>query len=153
MKIKYIYLFLLIAIFGNRQLFSQNKSKTNFKIIASYYPYTTAMGKGKGIIFRINIFSKSTNKISIDSFFVNSKSLPFIIKNNLNGVSIESNYLKSKDEPSALIDGNETKIPNEINDKIIVQKKFYPSWILVNQKGKHIKLYIKKYLLTEQKSN
>lgn len=146
MKIFYFYSIFLIAIFSNHNLFSQTrKSKSSYKVSATYYPYTTAMGKGKGIIFKVDVFCKSIKKFTIDSFFVNSKSLPFILKNNSKGVSVESNYLKSKEDPSVPSNGTEMKIPNEISDEIIVKQKFYPSWIIINQQGKYIKLYIKNY--------
>ena len=151
MKIFYFYSIFLIAIFCNKNLFSQTRNcKSSYNVTATFYPYTTAMGKGKGIIFRINIVNKLSRKCSIDSFFVNSKSLPFTVKNNSNGISLESNYLENTSEPTLNKDGSTNK-PKEIDDEIITQHKFSPSSILINESGNKIKLRIETFSEIKQK--
>ena len=138
---------MLAFVFGSDKLFSQNTpSKSPHSITATYYPYVTALGKGKGIIFIVNIKSKTKHLTTIDSFFVNAKSLPFIVKNTPTGLSLESNYMKSKEEPS-YTPGVAAKEPKEINDEILVKNKFYPSWIICTVDGKQFKWAIKKYFM------
>ncbi len=153
MKLFYSISILLITVFGSHQLYSQNaKQKTNYKVVASCYPYITAMGKGKGIVFRVDIINNSKTNFTIDSFFVNSQSLPFVINNNPKGMSLESNYFKLKEDPSFRKEGEKVIEPSEINDDIIVQKKFNPSWVILTKDGKKIKLSIEKYSIIKQKN-
>jgi uncharacterized membrane protein YcgQ (UPF0703/DUF1980 family) len=118
------------------------------RIIATYTPYITAMGKGKGIIFRVKISNINFDNFSIDSFIINNKSLPFTQNRNDSFVAIESNYLKSKKEPS-FSDDSKLEITEEIEDPIILNQKFYPSWIIITNNIEKIKLIIENYKNTQ----
>jgi hypothetical protein len=110
------------------------------------------MGKGRGIIFRINISNNDKNTFTIDSFFVKNTLMKFSIKQTSVGLIIESNYLVNTSEPSLNKDGSTNK-PREIDDEIITHRKYYPSWIIIDQAGKKIKVKIENYTEIKQKIN
>lgn len=122
--------------------------KTEHKTEATYTPYLTAMGKGKGIIFRVKFLNNNAANITVDSFVINNKSLPFTIKNIDGYIEIESNYLKLKKAPS-FSDDSKSEITKEIEDPIIIDQKFYPSWIIITSNNEKIKLIIENYKNTQ----
>ena len=100
------------------------------------------MGKGKGIVFRINIKNYNDSNFSVDSYYLNNKKIEFTtIKNN--GITqIEANYLVNTE----VINFNENNVnptTKDIEDPIISEQKFYPSWVIINGKNGKIKLDIK----------
>jgi hypothetical protein len=121
---------------------SVQTNKDLYKIDAEYYSYITAMGKGKGIVFRINIKNYNDSNFSVDSYYLNNKKIEFTtIKNN--GITqIEANYLVNTE----VINFNENNVnptTKDIEDPIISEQKFYPSWVIINGKNGKIKLDIK----------
>jgi len=150
---RYILLFTLFLFAFTNKSFSQRHrpdKEQPLKIIATYTPYHTAMGKGKGIIFRINVSSKTGNKFTVDSFFVKNIPMKFLVKTVSEGLMIESNYLVNTPESSLNKDGSINK-PGEIKDEIITKLKFSPSWIIVNDGGEMLKIKIEKYTEVKQK--
>ncbi|MEY3421368.1 MAG: hypothetical protein RIR48_1660, partial [Bacteroidota bacterium] len=87
--------------------------------------------------------------ITIDSFYVNSKSLSFVTKKIDNGLSLESNYLINISNPYINPDGS-TTIEKEVDDPIINQNSFYPSWVILNQNGKLIKAQVEQFFEIKQ---
>jgi hypothetical protein len=143
---KQIIIFLLV--FFCVSCVSNNKTQNNnlsIKLVAHYSTYVTAMGKGKGIIFKINISNIVAENFKIDSFYVNGKPMDFVINlKNENQFELESNYLKSIEEPGFSTDSKDNQ-GNEIKDELIVNQQFYPSWIVVTNKHQKIKLTINNY--------
>ncbi|MFI5221853.1 MAG: hypothetical protein ACHQK8_05980 [Bacteroidia bacterium] len=137
-------LLLTLFFFSNYSLAQKNNvAAPPFKISATYTPYSTALGKGKGIIFRVNI--NSAKSFTVDSFYVNSKPMLFIFTPTSKGVMVEANYLKNKSEPVLKKDETTSAELGEITDEIIVKKKFYPSWLVVTQSGKQWKCTVEKF--------
>lgn len=118
-------------------------SKKGLNISSTYLPYSTALGKGKGIIFRVSIETNDTS--AIDSFFVRGKSIPFVVTYKQNAAFIEANYLVNIPEPSI---GNDAP-SHTITDPIITKNEFYPSWLIIKQHNKTKTITIENY--TEQK--
>jgi hypothetical protein len=97
-------------------------------VSAQYQKYQTAMGKGKGMVFQINIISKQ--ELKVDSVVIGGKSMVF---NALVGKpsSYEVNYAINKPEPSA-----EQPNPRLVQDPIIDEKQFQPAWVSIQIEGK-----------------
>ncbi len=144
---KLIYLFITtIIILSFKSHPHQLKDETSYRVKANFLAYQTAMGKGKGIIFRLTISNSNLkNDFTIDSFYVHNKSLPFIIKKIKNGMTLESNYLLSKPEPSLSSDTKKTENIIQNNDVIIDKHLFTPSWVIINHEGKTNKILINKF--------
>lgn len=151
---KYVSLFIFSLFVFSVNCFSQNASEKNVrcKTFASFTPYHTAFGKGKGVVFRVTISVKKNKSFSIDSFFVNNKPLKFSIKQNKEGLNIESNYFVNSPEPTLNNDGT-TYPPKEIEDELISHNHFYPSWIVFTVNGKKMKVKIHKYKLIPEKEH
>ncbi len=147
----HVIIFILFAFISMSCKTKSNNliSNEKFKISATYSKYVTAMGKGRGIIFRLQILSKKAIDITIDSFYVNSKSLSFVTKKIDNGLSLECNYFINISDPYINPDGSNT-IEKEVDDPIIKQNSFYPSWVILNQNGKLIKAHIEQFFEIKQ---
>ncbi len=146
MPMKQIIIFLLVFHFSGC-VSPKNKYICNqsFKLDAKYSTYLTAMGKGKGIIFKINISNIASVNMQIDSFYVNGKLMEFVInKKNETLLELEANYLKSVQEPGFSTDLKDNQV-KEITDDLIVNHQFYPSWIIVTNNHQKIKLNIDNY--------
>lgn len=130
---------------------SNKKTKVyqeEYKINATYTPYVIAMGKGKGVIFRVKISNINFDQWSVDSFIINNKPLPFTQNSNDSFVAIESNYFKRIETPEMNVDSKD-KVIKEIDDSIIIYANFYPSWVIITSKNKKIKLIIENYTKTQ----
>lgn len=130
---------------------SNKKTKVyqeEYKINATYTPYVTAMGKGKGVILKVKITNTNFDQLSVDSFIINNKSLPFTQNSNDSFVAIESNYFKRIESPEMNVD-SKNKVIKEIDDPIITDQNFYPSWVIITSKNKKIKLIIENYTKTQ----
>ncbi|MFZ4798159.1 MAG: hypothetical protein ACOYMA_11745 [Bacteroidia bacterium] len=143
-----LFSFLVLFSCASKSNIKAQSNKNVYETEATYTPYLTAMGKGKGIIFRVEFLNNKAANITVDSFIVNNKSLPFILKNNDNFIEIESNYLKSKKAPS-FSDDSKSGIIKEIEDPIIINQNFYPSWIIITINNEKIKLIIENYKNTQ----
>jgi hypothetical protein len=145
MKKRYSYAIAFIAFFYGTSLYSQNaKSTPNYNLMGTYSTYTTALGKGKGVIFRISISNKENKPFTVDSFYVNNTPMKFRMVHTSIGEIVESNYLVNIPEPSLNVDGT-TSITSKVEDQIITKNKFYPSWLIIKQAGKKIKIKVDKY--------
>lgn len=140
----FLILFGCVSNSNQKTIVYQEKHEIN----ATYTPYVTAMGKGKGIIFRVKISNISFDQWSVDSFIINNKSLPFTQNSNDSFVAIESNYFKSTESPEMYVD-SKNKVLKEIDDAIIKDQNFYPSWVIITSKNKKIKLIIEKFKTTK----
>ena len=146
MPMKQIIIFLLVFHFSGC-VSPKNKYICNqsFKLDAQYSTYVIAMGKGKGIIFKINISNIVSANFHVDSLYVNGKPMNFTInKKNEKQFELEANYFKSVQEPGFSHDSKDNQI-KEIADELIVNHQFYPSWIVVTNKHQKIKLTIDNY--------
>jgi len=153
MKIKYPLIAAILLVFCFNTLYSQQvKHKPIYKILASYSPFTTALGKGKGIIFRITIAEKDKKHFTVDSFFVKNTPMKFRVIHTPVGEIVESNYLVNTPEPSLNSDGSTNK-PSEVEDEIISKNIFNPSWLIINQAGKKTKILVDKYSELKQNPN
>lgn len=135
----FLILFSCVSKSNKKTIVYQEK----YKINATYTPYITAMGKGKGVIFRVKISNISLDKFSIDSFIINNKFLPFTQNSNDSFVEIESNYFKRTESPEMNVD-SKNKVIKEIDDSIIINQNFYPAWVIVTNNNQKIKLNIDK---------
>jgi len=139
MRLISIYIiFFLVSCFMN-DAFTQNT--TQYKYVASYYPYTTAMGKGKGVIFKIMLSAKDKKLLTIDSFFVKNMPIKFSTKTLPDGILIEANYLSNTPELSMNPDGT-TNTSQITEDVITSQLSFYPSWLIIKKSGKRSRVAI-----------
>lgn len=107
------------------------------------------MGKGKGIIFKINISNFESENFHVDSFYVNGQPMNFVVnRKNETLFELEANYLKSIVEPSFSADSKNNQV-KEISDELIVNHQFYPSWIVISNTNQKIKLTIDNYKNTK----
>lgn len=126
-----LFLLLMLMLF-------ETKAQIPFSIIKPTFTcYNTAMGKGRGIIFRFQVSSPNKKKLRIDSLYINSMSLPFFVKKMGNTFFVEANYLKNINEPILDYSGNKDQ-----EDAIVLKHQFNPAWIVVNVNGRHKKIPI-----------
>jgi hypothetical protein len=128
---------------------SQRKKKTAtnidlYQINAFYFPYVTAMGKGKGIVFRNIITNTNDSNFTIEKYYLNNKPLEFTTIKQKGVLIVEANYLVNT-LTTNFLDKNNLPTTKEIDDPIIVDQKFYPSWVIINTKNGKIKLDIDNY--------
>ncbi len=99
----------------------------DIQIQARYHSYTSAMGKGKGVLFTFNLTATDTiiQQMVVDSILLNGRSLPFKITKQTPLV-IESNYYKLLPEPSV-----ENPNPVKSVDSLIDLHQFYPAHIFI----------------------
>jgi hypothetical protein len=146
MPMKQIIIFLLACFFVScvAKIKTQNNNQS-FKLDANYSNYVTAMGKGKGVLFKINISNILTENFQIDSFYVNGNPINFVInKKNETLFELEANYLKSIEELGFSTDSKDNQV-NDKTDDLILNQQFYPSWIVITINHKKIKLIIDNY--------
>jgi hypothetical protein len=113
----------------------------------TFFAYHSAMGSGKGIIFRVKIPSTIEKTHSIDSFYIHNKSYPFkLIKSN-NKFWVETNYYLPLNETSNSNSQIKQNVNTGINikDSIIENYTFYPSWIIATGKNGKQKIEILLY--------
>lgn len=111
----------------------------------SYTPYTAAMGKGKGIIFRVQLDRTSQDAFTIDSFYVGNKPLPFLLHTSGTTVLIEANYLVSEPEPAEGGEGAPARTGRRSPDPLVDEHAFYPSWICIIHNGKISRIAVTQY--------
>ena len=114
---------------------------------ASYTSYQSAQGSGRGIIFRVLIPEEIKRDLTVDSFYINKKPLPFTIQERPGGTYLEANYFVSVANPLLNMEtkSEQQAITRKVTDPIIMNKEFYPSWILVTHKGVQQKFSIPVY--------
>ena len=107
--------------------------QTAMQLKGNFFPYHSAMGSGKGIIFRVAIPLMLENNYTIDSFYLHGKSHPFILIKSGKKTWLEANYYIAVPTPAYSNNQILKRDPTTINitDSIIVNHLFYPSWISV----------------------
>jgi len=102
----------------------------------TFFAYHTALGAGRGIIFRVPIPADMTEHYSIDSFYLNGKSQNFSTRTIQDTLYLESNYFVSAPSRTVGEPVGEYKNLSQIvsNDSILAKRQFYPSWIIFSGK-------------------
>ncbi len=105
--------------------------RVNRVLAGTFFPYHTAFGAGRGIIFRIPIPNDMKEQCTLDSFYLNGASHPFAMSTVMDTMYLEANYFVSEPVPSfgqpAVV-----KLDSAIqkrNQAILIEQNFYPSWI------------------------
>jgi hypothetical protein len=119
----------------------------NEPLNGTFISYHSAMGSGKGIIFRVTIPSSLENIITIDSFYLHEKSYPFTLLKSQNRTLLEANYYLPVLPPSYANNQIQQSVTlgQKITDSIIINHLFYPSWITVSGKSGKQKIEISLY--------
>ncbi len=139
-----IYLF----TFSQCHLFSCKKKEIAAVKEASAYPYTSAMGKGRGVIFRIKIPVTSKQEFTVDSFYVNGSPLSFSTTPTDSIISVEALHYRDIPEPALNSDG--LMQTTELVDPIIMQGIYDPSYLIVKQNGHSKKIVIHHYTIQSE---
>ncbi len=154
MKNCFLSYFIIVLLLGCST--NKNLNKESFSPLkATFSRYHSAMGSGKGIIFRIDSINNIINNYTIDSFYLNGKPMKFEIIKSENETFLEANYYI----PSVLPEfngepiNNKTSAIKQITDTIIVAHTFYPSWLIISNKliKKRIDITIYKEIIAETK--
>jgi hypothetical protein len=102
----------------------------------TFFAYHTALGAGRGIIFRVPIPAEMRENYAVDSFYLSGRQQNFSMRTILDTVYLESNYFVSA--PSRTVGepiGEHKNIAQIVsNDSILSKQKFYPSWIIFSGK-------------------
>ena len=110
--------------------------KLTTTLSGSFFAYHTALGAGKGMIFKIPIPASMIEQYSTDSFYLGGKSQAFSIRKIRDTFYLESTYFVSAPIPMVGEPINEHKDFAQIilNDAILTKRQFYPSWIIFSNK-------------------
>ena len=112
--------------------YNNNASRrVNTVLAGTFSPYHTALGAGRGIIFRIPIPNDMKEQCTLDSFYLNGTSHPFAMSTVMDTMYLESNYFVAEPNPS-FGEVNVVKLDTAIqrrNQAILTDRNFYPSWI------------------------
>lgn len=133
--------FLLVGL----QLFSACKNTRNtatvpvpveFKVHAKAQVYTTAMGKGRGVLFHIYIDQPDSvqwQSLSLDSLIINGKFIPASIKTSKVPYSIEGNYFVATKDPEP----NQAPLPTlEVADPVLFLSQYLPANLYLHYQSK-----------------
>lgn len=152
MKPLYKYIFWCILVTGLYQLpacslVNQAQQTSQAPLQATFTTYYSVGGGGKGIIFRVSIPDAFSNRYSIDSFYLGGKSYPFTIVKKGEETWLEANYYVVAEQPVYHKDAaDSTNLrAKEITDPVIIEQKFYPSWVTVTGKTKKERFEITSY--------
>ena len=110
--------------------------KLTTTLSGSFFAYHTALGAGKGILFRIPIPASMVEQYATDSFYLGGKSQAFSIRTIGDTMYLESTYFVSAPIPTVGEATDEHKDFAQIiaNDAILTKRQFYPSWIIFSGK-------------------
>ena len=145
------FLYIILASIPFLQCNMVKHNDNSFLTLKAYaYPYTTAMSKGRGVIFRIQISNPDKISFTADSFFVNHRSMSFLIMKTDSTMWLESDYFKPSPEPALSDDGKIADQNIELQDSVLIQQLYYPSYIVITQKADHKKISIKQYEIVNQ---
>ena len=110
--------------------------KFNTTLSGSFFAYHTALGAGRGMIFRIPIAASMIEQYSADSFYLGGKSQAFSIRTIRDTMYLESTYFVSAPMPTVgeAIDEHKDFAQIITNDAILTKRQFYPSWIIFSGK-------------------
>ena len=115
-----------------------------FDVAADFYPYNTALGKGRAILFRVELKKENIRSYKIDSFVVHGKQLGFNVKRTETSIQLESEYYQETPE-AQYENGKIAKSPEDINDPILVQHDFDPSWIVISGPEGRMRVAIRRW--------
>jgi|LauGreSuBDMM15SN_2_FD.fasta_scaffold41173_2 hypothetical protein len=110
--------------------------KSTPPLSGTFFAYHTALGAGRGIIFRVPIPADMKEHYSADSFYLNGKSQNFSTRTIRDTLYLESNYFVSAPSRTVGEPVGEYKNLSQIvsNDSILAKRQFYPSWIIFSGK-------------------
>ncbi len=139
----YFVFFLLLGCTANKKVTNINFSPLK----ATFSSYHSAMGTGRGIIFRVDLTDIIINNCTIDSFYLNGKPMEFTIIQSEKTNYLEANYYVSIPSPSLNVGATEKKTTElaQITDSVIVARSFYPSWLIISNKSVKQKIDIPLY--------
>lgn len=129
--IPFLLLLLLACAYNN-----SGGQKFNTTLSGSFFAYHTALGAGRGILFRIPIPASMMEQYATDSFYLGGKPQAFSIRTIRDTMYLESTYFVSAPIPTVGEPINEQKDFTQIiaNDAILGKRQFYPSWIIFSGK-------------------
>ena len=116
-------------------------------LIGNYYAYNAALGSGKGIVFNVPIPDSIKNKYTIDSLYIQGKSIGFSSTTKEGKLSIEANVFINNPSESISIDSNKI-INNRIDTavaNIIIKHQFQPAYLLVHSNKRKYQIMIKSF--------
>jgi hypothetical protein len=113
---------------------------------AHAYPYDIAMGKGRGVIFRVNVIhprNLDSTQLHIDTLYVANKPLPVIaVRFSDSLCKTEASYKKMMPEPEPGV----PPVPvMESPDDILYLHSYYPASLVVRYKGVRYQLPIEHF--------
>jgi hypothetical protein len=118
------------------------------KATGSFYAYHAALGSGKGILFSIPLPKAVHKKYTIDSLYIQGKSVPFTTALVNDTLTIEANIFVAQSPMGIPIDQGEKnqQIEANWNDTLFVTHQFQPAYLLVHPMRR--KFRKRKYVVT-----
>lgn len=121
--------------------------KSDNSLSGTFFAYHTALGAGRGILFKVAIPAPILKHYSIDSFYLGGKPQAFLLRTIRDTLHLESTYfvsapIRSVGEPAGPQSDSSQKISNEA---ILVKRQFSPSWIVVSGKKGNKRIDIIQY--------
>jgi hypothetical protein len=104
------------------------------KATGSFYSYHAALGSGKGILFKIPLPTSLQEKYTIDTLYIQGKSVPFTTALVNDTLTIEANIFVAQSPISISVDQVKKNQQNEVNwnDSLFVAHQFQPAYLLVH---------------------
>lgn len=130
------------------KLEAQPASILQQKATGSFYPYHAALGSGKGMLFRIPLPKSVHEKYTIDTLYIQGKSVPFTTSILNDTLIIEANIFVTQTPISIPVNQGEKNQQNEANwnDTLFVAHQFQPAYILLHRMQR--KFRKRKYIVT-----
>ena len=133
---------LLLLGIGCSRKANMSQSSTE-QIRGTFAKYHSALGSGRGVVFRVPLTERSINGFSVDSFYIRGVSIDFSIRDQGAGPYLEANYYLATPQQADMGDpGDSEKTPDlkgakRKTDSMLITKQFLPSWIILSgSKGK-----------------
>lgn len=125
---------------------TKEETAPDFMVKADAYPYVIAMGKGRGVVFRVGVTQPhklDTASLEFDTLYVAGKPLALsvsLLSDTL--CAAEANYMKMLPEPEP----GTIPVPTiEEPDPILYRADYYPAFLLFRYKGKRYQLPIAQF--------
>jgi hypothetical protein len=112
----------------------------------SYSTYQSNQGMGRGIIFRVPLQEAFLQSYTVDSFYINDRAMPFLLREANGTRHLEANYYVSAGVPAS--EGAMVVPQKAGRDSILMDNHFYPSWILVSGAQGKMKIPVSSYTLS-----
>ena len=114
-----------------------NTTQTTYESLeGTFLSYQSALGSGRGVIFRIPLSEKFIKGYSVDSFYMHGEALDFMIRTGgSSNQYLEANYFVTSPQQGGMGDPGKAvsqPVSKKITDSVIGANRFYPSWILLN---------------------